>query len=288
MDLAIKIMDFSTVNHLPVFRSQQFRTPLRAERAVGLWVDRIGMNSNRMRPNELRELGLYAVVYIETGDGTFISPPTGQVALQPGDVLRLFPDVPTLYYPHSSWVEKSIVWHGPDMQALQQVGYFSPDNMVIPDPTRAVARAHAALADLMGDEDLVAVLERKNIIMTMILELFRSTRHNEKNRHNDRLMRQAVAFLAQHYPEDIAIPQLARRFRLSTTHFRRRFREYTGRSPREFITSMRISKAKELITHGKSVKEAAWLVGYEDPFYFMRVFKNVVGVPPGRFGHNGL
>ena len=51
----------------------------------------------------------------------------------------------------------------------------------------------------------------------------------------------------------------------------------------DFITSLRISRAKQLLAEGKSIKEVAALVGYSDVFYFMRIFKKVTGITPGQF-----
>jgi len=127
------------------------------------------------------------------------------------------------------------------------------------------------------------VLERKNIVQEMVLDLCRSMRQSAPSGRHNGLMEQVVAFLSDRYTDEISIDALARRFKLSCPHFRRLFRAHTGRSPKEFVTSLRISKAKELLSHGHPIKEVADLVGYEDIFYFMRVFKKATGISPGKF-----
>jgi AraC-like DNA-binding protein len=77
--------------------------------------------------------------------------------------------------------------------------------------------------------------------------------------------------------------KLASECNLSPTHFRRIFDKYTGSSPKEFILSMKISKAKQLLSEGKSIKEVAELSGFNDIFYFMRAFKKMSGITAGRF-----
>lgn len=283
MDSTRENMDKATMDALPVQRERRFRTPLRVERAVGLWVDRIGAGVDQRRPKRLRELGQYAAVYVESGRGYFSSPTMGTVCAEAGDVMFLFPDEPACYFPEQRWVQKYIVWNGPDAAALEEIGYVSRQRMIVADRTQAVARAYGALAELMGDEDMAAVLARKNTVLQMVLELFKSGRSPGGRASGDRVMKEAAAFLGEHYREEMAVPELARRFGLSTTHFRRRFKEFTGRGPREFVTALRISQAKELLSRGKRVKEAARAVGYEDAFYFMRLFKKVVGVSAGRF-----
>ena len=70
---------------------------------------------------------------------------------------------------------------------------------------------------------------------------------------------------------------------LSVTHFHRLFRKHTGRSPTEFIKAQRISRSKQLLMGGSSIKSAGAKVGYTDPHYFMRVFKKTTGQSAGHF-----
>jgi two-component system response regulator YesN len=54
-------------------------------------------------------------------------------------------------------------------------------------------------------------------------------------------------------------------------------------TPSAVINRERVMLAYRLIhEQGKSVKEAAYAVGYQDPFYFSRVFKRTLGIPPSQ------
>lgn len=70
---------------------------------------------------------------------------------------------------------------------------------------------------------------------------------------------------------------------MSPTHFRRMFKKYSGKTPKELIKTLRISKAKELISLDYPIKIVSEKVGYADIFYFMKVFKEATGVSPGTF-----
>ena len=234
----------------------------------------------------LRKLGQYAVVLIETGSGFFVSPSTGQVELAEGQVIILFPDEPNVYYPAKTWHEKYIVWNGPDAVLLETLGYLSRQKMIIEDNISVVSTAFEKLKKIIGDEDMAAILERKNIITDMVLELFRLSSPKAKKDEQLAKISAAVSWLTENYAEEISISNLAERYGLSESHFRRYFRQHTGRIPREFITSLRISRAKELLKQGLTVKEASLAVGYGDVFYFMRIFKKVAGTSCGRFRTN--
>lgn len=71
---------------------------------------------------------------------------------------------------------------------------------------------------------------------------------------------------------------------LSTFYLKRLFKKETGESPLEYLTAKRIEYSKQLLgakyETTMSIKEIASLAGYDDPYYFSRVFKKVTGKSP--------
>lgn len=97
-----------------------------------------------------------------------------------------------------------------------------------------------------------------------------------------------IAYMEKHYGEDIEIGGLAEREGLSRWRFERHFKALTGRSPLDYLTSLRMNKAKELLSRQeRSVGEVAAVVGYRDEYYFSRKFKQAFGMPPSRYAHGG-
>jgi AraC-like DNA-binding protein len=71
---------------------------------------------------------------------------------------------------------------------------------------------------------------------------------------------------------------------VSADHLRRQFRRETGLSPVRYVQEKRIAEAKRLLgVAGFSVKEASYQTGFQDPYYFSRLFKKIVGKPPSAF-----
>ena len=71
---------------------------------------------------------------------------------------------------------------------------------------------------------------------------------------------------------------------LSPYYFSKLFKEETGENFIEYLTKLRIQKAKELLVDKeKSMKEICGQVGYSDPNYFSRIFKKSVGVTPTEY-----
>ena len=67
------------------------------------------------------------------------------------------------------------------------------------------------------------------------------------------------------------------------------FKQYMGISPAQYILSLRIMNAQNLLERGVyNIREVAEVVGYENPLYFSRVFKKEVGMSPTEYRKNQL
>lgn len=68
------------------------------------------------------------------------------------------------------------------------------------------------------------------------------------------------------------------------TYFANRFSRALGVSPRNYIISKRIEKARQLLWLGDmTIAQVSREVGFSDEYYFSRVFKKLTGIPPGRY-----
>lgn len=99
--------------------------------------------------------------------------------------------------------------------------------------------------------------------------------------HTDRLA-EVLQYIHDHYTDpDLSVEQLAGRFGSSQVHFRRTFARLYRTSPIKFITSLRLSKARDLLlSTDLPVGEISRLCGYTSVYYFDRVFKREFGMQP--------
>ena len=71
---------------------------------------------------------------------------------------------------------------------------------------------------------------------------------------------------------------------LAERSFKRRFAKATGMTPIEYVQTLRLEEAKQILeTTDMPVEAVANEVGYEDPSYFGRLFKRTVGLTPAQY-----
>ena len=95
-----------------------------------------------------------------------------------------------------------------------------------------------------------------------------------------------------HPEKDWNFTELAEQKRQTIQHFRRRFRELAGTSPRQFVIQRRLERAAALLRENRlPLKEIAALCGIDDSYYFSTLFKKKYHLPPGlyrrEFAKNG-
>jgi len=77
---------------------------------------------------------------------------------------------------------------------------------------------------------------------------------------------------------------VAEKVELSPPYFAKIFKEETGNTFVDYVTELRLEKAKELLLQNQlSFKEISFAVGYRDPNYFSRVFKKYFHMSPREF-----
>lgn len=96
---------------------------------------------------------------------------------------------------------------------------------------------------------------------------------------------QVVAYLENYYfEEDLTLTSMAQRFHLHLTYLSELFKKITGENYSDYLTDLRISKAKELLNDPLlKISDIAELVGFSNSNYFSQVFRKATGISPVEF-----
>ncbi|QQS32191.1 MAG: helix-turn-helix transcriptional regulator [Acidobacteriota bacterium] len=90
-------------------------------------------------------------------------------------------------------------------------------------------------------------------------------------------------FLLENFDRSISLDDISHARFTSKFHLLRLFKRYYGQTPSQFVTELRIAKAKELLRSGRSVTETCFEIGFESPASFSNLFRTRVGLAPKNF-----
>ncbi|ULO09041.1 response regulator [Paenibacillus sp. 19GGS1-52] len=93
----------------------------------------------------------------------------------------------------------------------------------------------------------------------------------------------ATQYIQQYYHQEISLQSISSLVHLSKNYFANLFKKEVGESFLEYLTRIRIEKAKTLLTGELKAGEVGGLVGIQDPKYFSKVFKKITGLSPSEY-----
>ena len=202
------------------------------------------------------------------------------------DAFLLWPGVVTTYVAdeHDPWTYMWVEFDGLRARELMQIAGFSPTNPIykssLPD-----------LREEMKNEMLFLVGHAQNSYFELVGHLYlfvdllaRSLTNKplvSGNRLRHFYLQEAVAYIEEHYMDEISVEDIANNCGLNRSYFGKIFREEFGITPQHFLINYRMVKACELLLHTeKTISEISEMVGYPNQLHFSRAFKNEYGLSP--------
>ena len=105
-----------------------------------------------------------------------------------------------------------------------------------------------------------------------------------REQKTDKIAIQVREYVLEHYSDKITLGQVAEALGISSGYLSTIFRKQTGESFTNFVTEIKIEKAKELLQgHQYMMYEISDMLGFENSFYFSRVFKKITGISPKEY-----
>jgi len=107
---------------------------------------------------------------------------------------------------------------------------------------------------------------------------------NESSDAMDQRVRNIIAFMNANIHRQLSVAELANAVHLSPSHFRRLFRQQTGKPVTKYLKDLRLQRSRNLLeTTYLSIKQIAAKVGLTSISHFVAEFKKAQGVTPSRF-----
>ena len=236
-----------------------------------------------------RVLDEYQMLYLIEGEGIFSSDHVKNVHIKAGDIFLLFPGEWHTYHPIEGSVWKSywIGYKGRNMDDRLRYKFLSPekpiyhvgfssdiislDNSAIKTAKEEAAYYQQVLAGIV------------NNLLGHMYSLERNIELNRKSGYSD-MINKAQMLIRDGVETKITVQEIATELGSSYSNFRKLFKEYTDTSPALYQQTLKLQRAKELLSSTEmSIKEIAYRLNFDSPDYFSSKFKMKVGCKPSEY-----
>ena len=185
---------------------------------------------------------------------------------------------------HPEYLEK----HSTEFSDLSRCFYTRDEGV-----SHKIALTDAEIAEI----EQLFMLFRKNIgfgddvlknaavdrVLVLINQAFLRQGSSSASLSCDKTITKTIAYIHTHFAEELALEILAKHAFVSVNQLCKLFKTAFGTSVAKYIIAKRIAEAKKLLAQGNSVSETALACGFTDYANFIRVFKKMVGVSPGKY-----
>lgn len=244
-----------------------------------------GYSFNYERGRVLQE---FQLLYITRGKGQFVSKNNTVCEVQEGTVIFLFPGEWHTYRPDelTGWESYWVGFNGDFASNLLHRNNISTGNPVLNiGYDEEIVNLYQKILDVSNNERPGYQQLLSGVVMHLLAYLFyREKDKNWKDKEVLKKIDKARLIIREKLNTSVSPKEIAASLNMSYTWFRRMFRQYSGLAPAQYITQLKIQKAKELLSvSNKTVKEIAIELGFESIDYFSTSFKRQTGTTPGEF-----
>ncbi|MDR1108656.1 MAG: AraC family transcriptional regulator [Spirochaetaceae bacterium] len=232
---------------------------------------------------EGRTLPEFQLVYITRGQGMFWAEDITH-RVNPGSLLLVLPGIKHLYKPdfETGWMEYWVGFTGDFFSRLVFEGYLSPEFIFfeIGLHDAVVSIFNRILEEVKAQEPLYQ-LNACAGILSLIAEMLTRRRRQSQPNYYQKIVEKAKYLMETNIYNAVNIPSISEQIGVSSSRLTEIFKTYTSMTPYQYYIHIKIHKAESLLEEGDMpVKEVAYRMGFEDQYYFSRLFKNKTGVAP--------
>ncbi|WMT43025.1 helix-turn-helix domain-containing protein [Paenibacillus sp. D2_2] len=136
----------------------------------------------------------------------------------------------------------------------------------------------------LASGSLIQTIDELQQWASELISEFRSEMQDDLSRHRKSLVAQVQQYIQSHLSADLCLQTIADRVHLHPVYLSKVYKKETGENMTEYVYQLRMDKALSLLNNRElKVYEVAEQVGYNNPAYFIRVFKNHFNVTPQEY-----
>lgn len=250
--------------------------------AFGYYPEAQGHQMRRRQPPN------YLLIYCVKGRGK-LSIAGEQCEVAAGDLIILPAGVAHAYgaNPDEPWSIYWVHFDGRLAQAYAEFLAIERPKISIGNLPNLIAEFESLLALRHSSYTLAPFVHGASLLKTLLTGLTDSIAHARQGGGMDLTV--LAGLMQRRLNGELDLEDLAKVAHLSKFHFIRRFRQLTGNTPIQYFIHLKMQHACRLLDSSEDpIKRIAAEVGYEDPYYFSRIFKRVIGVSPQHYRESRL
>ena len=225
-----------------------------------------------------RERSRAGLVLFTEGEIEYIFPSSSIVATR-GSVMLFPPDVAYSGIAKTQRVAYFVLDFNTAFE--NELVRFGAPCIVTPKDFDKLCVDFSSIVSIWEQQRMDAGIKAKAFLYATLSEIVENTKVNFPRRE----MNDILTYILDHYTDqDISVSDLCDRFYISESQLRRNVLKATGLTPNEYITSIRLSRAKrELICTQKSIAQIAYECGFTSAYYFSRCFRQHEKISPKEY-----
>ncbi|MEU5917023.1 AraC family transcriptional regulator [Streptomyces sp. NPDC047141] len=259
----------------------RYFTPSPVHHRLGLVCLGVGLQHGTLPTVGPRTLDHHVAVVVSAGTGWYRGADGRRTTVTAPALIWLTPGTPHHYSadPGTGWDEAFVDFTGPATATYTELGCIEPDRPVVPLSDAAPARAAISrIARAARPGNPLLEVETGAAVHELLVALRRA--RADTNADGDSVL----AALARDAFQPLSVAEHATRHGMTAAELRSAVRRAAGCSPKDYLLTVRLGRAKELLAATElPVAAVARRVGYDDPAYFSRLFTRRVGIAPVRF-----
>lgn len=259
----------------------RYFTPSPVHHRLGLVCLGVGLQHGTLPTVGPRTLDHHVAVVVSAGSGWYLGADGRRTTVTAPALIWLTPGTPHHYAADAGtgWDEAFVDFSGPATATYTELGYIEPDRPVVPLSDAAPARAAISrIARAARPGNPLLEVETGAAVHELLVALRRA--RADTNADGDPVL----AALARDAFQPLSVAEHAARHGMTAAELRTAVRRAAGCSPKDYLLTVRLGRAKELLAATElPVAAVARRVGYDDPAYFSRLFTRRVGTAPIRF-----